>query len=90
MIPTPRFATVTAGGRQCYGVVAQGGVIALSQEFPQWPTLREVIAADGFAALAAAAAGRAVTHVDGAFRWEIPVPAPEKIICDPGNSPRRR
>ena len=88
MIPTPRFAIFTAGGRQDYGVVGQGGVIALSAEFPKWPTLREVIAADGFAALAAAV-GRAVTHVDGAFRWDIPIPAPEKIICVGVNFPDR-
>ncbi|GAB1478709.1 fumarylacetoacetate hydrolase family protein [Paracoccaceae bacterium] len=85
----PRFATIRAKGVQLYGVVAEGGVIALSAEFPQWPTLREVIAADGLTRLAAAAEGRAPTHATGSFDWEIPVPSPEKIICVGVNFPDR-
>ena len=83
-----RLATFTAGGKQLYGAVKDGGVVALSPDFPQWPTLREVVAADGLPALSAAA-GRAVTHPDGAFRWDIPIPRPEKIICVGVNFPGR-
>ncbi len=43
-----RFATFTAAGAQFYGVVTEGGMIALSPEFPAWPSLREVIAGGGF------------------------------------------
>ena len=86
---TTRFATFTADGQQHYGIVANGGIIAVSAQFPQWPTLREVIAADGLGILAQAAAGRGVTHPDGAFRWDIPIPAPEKIICVGVNFPDR-
>ena len=64
-------------------------MISLSAEFPEWPTLREVIAAGGLPRLAEAAAGRAVTHKDGAFVYEIPIPAPEKIICVGVNFPDR-
>lgn len=84
-----RFATFTAQGKQHYGVVAQGGVIALSGDHPQWPTMRDVIAAEGFGVLSAAAQGRDVTFKDGEFRWDIPVPNPEKIICVGVNFPDR-
>lgn len=86
---TTRFATIEAGGRQVYGVVVEGGLIALSDDFPHWPTLRAVIAADGLDDLARAAAGRAVTHPDGSFTFSIPVPDPEKILCVGVNFPDR-
>ena len=82
-----RFATYSAEGRTYYGAVTEAGAVALSPLFPQWPTLREVIAADGLHALAMAAQGRAVTHED--FTYEIPIPAPEKIICVGVNFPDR-
>ncbi len=85
----PRFATIRTKGVQHYGVVVEGGVVALSAEFPQWPTLREVIAAEALPALAQAAEGREATHLNGSFDWEIPVPAPEKIICVGVNFPDR-
>ena len=84
-----KFATIRAGGRQVYGVVVEGGVIALSDEFPQWPSLRAVLSAGGLDALEAAAWGRAVNHPDGSFVWEIPVPDPEKILCVGVNFPDR-
>lgn len=84
-----KFATIRAGGRQVYGVVAEGGVIALSDHFPEWRTLRDVIAAGGLGALEAAAAGRGVSHPEGSFTWEIPVPDAEKILCVGVNFPDR-
>lgn len=82
-----KFATVSAGGERLYGVVNDDGFVALSPKFPGWPSLREVIAADGLHDLAKAAQGRAVTHMD--FTYEIPVPNPEKIICVGVNFPNR-
>jgi 2-keto-4-pentenoate hydratase/2-oxohepta-3-ene-1,7-dioic acid hydratase in catechol pathway len=84
-----RFATFTAEGLQFYGTAVPGGMIALSPDFPGWPTLRAVIAADGLQVLARAAIGRAVTHADGSFRWDIPLPDAEKIICVGVNFPDR-
>ena len=84
-----RFATIEAEGRQAYGVVAEGGVIALSGDFPQWRSLREVIAAGALGELAAAAEGRAVTHPEGSFTYAIPVPDAEKILCVGVNFPDR-
>ncbi len=84
-----RFATFTAGGVQYYGAVAQTGMIALSPEFPQWKTMRDVVEAGGFKRLEDAANGRDVTHPLGSFVWDIPVPNPEKIICVGVNFPDR-
>ncbi len=84
-----RLATFTAAGRQQWGAVGATGLIALSDAFPQWPTLRAVIAANGWKAVSDAAAARGVTHPFGAFRWDIPVPDPEKIICVGVNFPDR-
>jgi 2-keto-4-pentenoate hydratase/2-oxohepta-3-ene-1,7-dioic acid hydratase in catechol pathway len=86
---TDRIATFSASGENLYGVVAEGGIIALSADFPQWPTLREVVEAGALQTLLDAAKDRAVTHPDGSFQWEIPVPAPEKIICVGVNFPDR-
>lgn len=84
-----RLATVRVGGRQVWGAVVPGGLVALSDAFPQWPTLRGVIAAGGIAQVLAAARGRAVTHPDGSFTHDIPIPDPEKIICVGVNFPDR-
>lgn len=82
-----RFATYTADGEVFYGTVTEAGMIALSPQFPAWPTLRDVIAADGLTALAEAAKGQPVTHTD--FTYEIPIPNPEKILCVGVNFPDR-
>ncbi|MEX0954420.1 MAG: fumarylacetoacetate hydrolase family protein [Rhizobiaceae bacterium] len=84
-----RLAIFTAGGEQFWGIAEAGGMIALSPEFPQWPTLRDVITAEAFPQLATAARGRTITHPEGSFAWAIPVPDPEKIICVGVNYPDR-
>lgn len=84
-----RLATYTAGGRQYWGAVADDGMIALSPGFPQWRSLRNVIEAGAIPEVLAAADGRAVTHPAGSFRWDIPVPDPEKIVCVGVNFPDR-
>lgn len=83
------LVTFTADAKQYWGVSTAGGVIALSPDFPHWPSLRNVIAADAIGEILAAAAGRALTHRDGAFTYDIPVPDPEKIICVGVNFPDR-
>ncbi len=84
-----KFATFSAQGQQFYGIDTGEGMIALSADFPQWPTLRQVIEADGFGQLEAASEGRAVTHPVGSFTYDIPIPQPEKIICVGVNFPSR-
>ena len=82
-----RFATYSADGETFHGAVTDAGMIALSPQFPDWPTMRDVIAADGLPVLAQAAQGKPVTHTN--FTYEIPVPNPEKIICVGVNFPDR-
>lgn len=83
----PRLASYTADGRAFYGAITPGGAIALSPEFPDWPTMLEVIRADGLPALAAAAEARAVTHTD--FTFDIPIPDAPRILCVGVNFPDR-
>lgn len=84
-----RFASFSANGEEFWGLAVEGGVISLSQEFPQWRTLRDVIAAAALETVARAGEGRVVSHADGGFQWRIPVPDPEKIICVGVNFPER-
>jgi len=83
------FATYTFEGVQYYGAVAEGEMIPLSPEFPEWTTLRNVIAAGGFGILATRAVDVRARHALDQIRWDIPVPDPEKIICVGVNFPDR-
>ncbi len=83
------LVTFTANGVQHWGVTAPGGVLALSAEFPQWKTLRNVIEAQAISQVLAAGQTRAASHAEGAFSYDIPVPDPEKIICVGVNFPDR-
>ncbi|WP_299283886.1 fumarylacetoacetate hydrolase family protein [uncultured Tateyamaria sp.] len=82
-----KFTTYTTDGATYYGAVSDDGMIPLSPNFPQWPSLRDVIAADGLHDLARAAEGRNATHSN--VTYQIPVPDPEKIICVGVNFPDR-
>ncbi|MER2634780.1 MAG: 2-hydroxyhepta-2,4-diene-1,7-dioate isomerase, partial [Rhizobiaceae bacterium] len=83
----PRLATFRAGGRARYGLITDDGAVDLSARHPEWPTLREVIEAGALGRLAQEGAGAAVDFAAGAFTYEIPIPAPEKIICVGVNFP---
>jgi 2-keto-4-pentenoate hydratase/2-oxohepta-3-ene-1,7-dioic acid hydratase in catechol pathway len=82
-----RFATYSANGATYYGAVADTGMIALSPDFPQWPTLFDAIAAEGLATLENAAAGRTVTHGD--FTYQMVLPNARRILCVGVNFPDR-
>jgi 2-keto-4-pentenoate hydratase/2-oxohepta-3-ene-1,7-dioic acid hydratase in catechol pathway len=84
-----RFAAYQADGTAFYGAVTDDGMIALSPDFPQFPTLKEVITAGALHDLAMAANGKPVTHPNGRFTYSIPIPHPEKIICVGVNFPDR-
>ena len=83
------LVTFTADGQQHWGVTAPGGVLALSAEFPQWSTLRDVIAAGEIPQVLEAGKGRAASHAEGSFTYDPPIPDPEKIICVGVNFPDR-
>lgn len=84
-----RFATIDTDDGQLYGAVSEGGFIALSPDFPDWETMRNVLEAGGLDRLAEAAKAREVTHPEGSYTYAIPVPNPEKIICVGVNFPDR-
>jgi 2-keto-4-pentenoate hydratase/2-oxohepta-3-ene-1,7-dioic acid hydratase in catechol pathway len=86
---TMNFATIRAGGNQFYGVMRDDGFVALSPDYPHWATLRNVIEAGALKDLAQAALEREATHAPGTFKYDIPVPDPEKIICVGVNFPDR-
>jgi 2-keto-4-pentenoate hydratase/2-oxohepta-3-ene-1,7-dioic acid hydratase in catechol pathway len=80
-----RFATVRIEGRQLWGAVVPGGFCDLTGRYPQFGGLKEVIAAGALATLEAGD----VTHPDGSFAYDLPLPAPGKIICVGVNFPDR-
>lgn len=82
-----RFASYTADGQSFYGAIVDEGAIALSPEFPDWPTMLDVIRAGGLPALEKAAADRAVTHPT--FTYDIPIPDAPRILCVGVNFPDR-
>lgn len=86
---TGKLASYSADGMLYYGAAADGDMIALSPHFPHWPDLRAVVEAGGLGTLLEAAEAKPVTHADGTFQYEIPLAAPEKIICVGVNFPDR-
>jgi 2-keto-4-pentenoate hydratase/2-oxohepta-3-ene-1,7-dioic acid hydratase in catechol pathway len=82
-----RFATFSIGSTQLYGAITDDGAIALSPDFPEWPTLRDVIVHQGLSRLTEAASGRAVTHRE--FEYEMPMPNASRILCVGVNFPDR-
>ena len=84
----PRFVSFRRDGGVRYGRVEGDAVIDLMDAFgPRWPTLREVIAADGLGTLAGAKGAAEYPLED--LELTIPVPQPEKIICVGVNYPDR-
>lgn len=88
-VTRPRLASFTAAGRQRYGLVREDGAVDLSARHPEWPSLREAIAAGALAQLAGEGAGLPVDFALADILYDIPVPAPEKIICVGVNYPDR-
>lgn len=82
-----RFSTYIADGQAFYGAVTDAGMIALNPEFPQWPTLLDVVKAGGLVALERAAAGMSVSHAD--FQYEMVLPNAPRILCVGVNFPDR-
>jgi 2-keto-4-pentenoate hydratase/2-oxohepta-3-ene-1,7-dioic acid hydratase in catechol pathway len=84
-----KFVSYSTSDETGFGVLNDDGVISLSDQFPQFATLRDVVEASAFDALAEKAADMQVTHANGSFTLEIPVPNPGKIICVGVNFPDR-
>ncbi|RXG88949.1 fumarylacetoacetate hydrolase family protein [Bradyrhizobium zhanjiangense] len=86
----PRFVSFTRNGTPGYGLLADQGVVDLSGRHGQrWRTLREVIEAGALVSLAEESVGLPADFPVTDIRYEIPIPAPEKIICVGVNFPDR-
>lgn len=82
-----KFATYSVGDETFYGAVTDRGLIALSPDFPQWPSLLEAVKAGGLTRLRDAAEARAPTHAE--VRYEMVLPDARRIICVGVNFPER-
>ena len=82
-----RYATYSVGGETFYGAMTDDGMIPLNGDFPQWPTLLDVIQASGLDALGQAAVGKTATHTD--FEFEMVLPNARRILCVGVNFPDR-
>ena len=82
-----KYATYAVNGETFYGAVTDGGMIALNSDFPQWPTLLDVVQASGFDALERAVQGKPVTHTE--FEYEMVLPNAPRILCVGVNFPDR-
>lgn len=89
IVTAPRIVTFTADGRQRFGLANDSGVIDLSKIFPECPTLREVIREGKLTHLIDNTDKYPNDFYNGEFRYDIPIPFPEKIICVGVNYPAR-
>jgi 2-keto-4-pentenoate hydratase/2-oxohepta-3-ene-1,7-dioic acid hydratase in catechol pathway len=86
----PRLAGFSHQGILKYGLVKSDGIVDLSARHgARWSTLREVIEAGALASMADEAVSFSADHALDDIVYEIPIPAPEKIICVGVNFPDR-
>ena len=88
-IENARFATVTAGGQRRWGLVRDDGFADLSARHGAFPSLKEAVEAGALQRLADAGAGLPADFAPGDLSYEIPLAAPQKIICIGVNYPDR-
>ena len=89
-VQRPRLLGFRREGKRGYGLMTPGGVVDLSARHgAQYPTLREVIEDGALQRLAEAGAQLPPDHAPDAVTFDLPVPAPEKIICVGVNFPDR-
>lgn len=83
-----RLLAFRAGGELRYGALTDRGIVDLSARH-RWPSLREAIAEGALPALVDAADKLSPDFAEDDITFEIPIPAPEKIICVGVNYPDR-
>ena len=84
-----RYVTFNKEGKQYFGKATPAGIIELSTRFPQWPTLKNVIADNGFEQLEEFASQQEESFSIDEVQFDIPIPDPGKIICVGVNYPGR-
>jgi 2-keto-4-pentenoate hydratase/2-oxohepta-3-ene-1,7-dioic acid hydratase in catechol pathway len=82
-----RIATYSTDGQFRYGAVTDDGMIELSCEFPQWPTLYDLVAGQGISRAREVCRDKPVTHTE--FRYEMVMPNAPRILCVGVNFPDR-
>src|SRR3954471_21321543 len=77
-----KLASYMANGKACFGVVSGDGVVTLNDRLGgRYATLRDVLAADGLAQIAKAAAAAKPDHTLAQVQFLPAIPYPEKILC---------
>ncbi|MCO5163002.1 MAG: fumarylacetoacetate hydrolase family protein [Mesorhizobium sp.] len=89
MSTRPGLLSFRHGGSLKYGVVMDDGVVDLSKRHPQWQSLRDVIEAGALLSLSEEGTALPADMPLSEITFEIPIPAPEKIICVGVNFPDR-
>ena len=84
-----RFVSINVNGKNSYGIETEEGTINLSDHFPKWPTLLEVVQNKGFDKLLGSLKNGRVSYPKGTYKYNIPISKPEKIICVGVNYPDR-
>ena len=84
-----KFVTFRNQDSLHFGALTDAGVCDLTAQFPQYASLREVIADGALAKLAESAADCPVSFTEDEIAFHIPIPDPEKIICVGVNYPDR-
>jgi 2-keto-4-pentenoate hydratase/2-oxohepta-3-ene-1,7-dioic acid hydratase in catechol pathway len=84
------FASFTHKGRSSWGAVTEAGVIDLAARHAEkWPSLRAVIEAGALAQISDLAAAASADFAVSEIAYQIPIAAPEKILCVGVNFPDR-
>lgn len=90
MTPSSKLVAFKRNNHLGYGLVSGNSVIDLSSRHGgKWPSLREVIEAGMLSQLVAENSHHASDFLLEDIQFEIPIPAPEKIICVGVNFPDR-
>ncbi|KIN70494.1 Fumarylacetoacetate hydrolase family protein [Sulfitobacter noctilucae] len=82
-----KFASYSVAGQPHYGAVTDDGMIDLSADFPDWPSLHAATISGGLNKLSEAAQGREATHRD--FTYDMVLPDTRRILCVGVNFPDR-
>lgn len=84
-----RFVSFRGPQGASFGIVNADGVIDLRRRHPEWPDLQAVVEAGALSRLAEGLAGVPPDFAPDAITYDIPLAAPEKIICVGVNFPDR-
>lgn len=85
----PRFASFVTPEGASFGLVEPNGIVDIGRRRPEFASLKAVVEAGAFSALASAFSGTVPDYAEDAVTFGIPLANPEKIICVGVNFPDR-